>query len=39
MLKQVNNRLPSGYSGFQQVTASYSRLLSGDSGLQQVTAG
>ena len=30
---------PSGYSGFQQVTASYSMLLSGDSGLQQVTSG
>ena len=28
-----------GYSGFQQVTASYSMFLSGDSGLQQVTAG
>ena len=28
-----------GYSGFQQVTESYSRLLSGDSGLQQFTEG
>ena len=40
------SRLPSGYSGFQQVTewlqlvtAGYSRLPSGYCGLQQVTAG